>query len=419
MKKEQALIKTLIKIPKSVFLFCLLINLSISSVLSANTYAQSTILTVQMNNKSIKEVFNYIEKNSEFVFVYLDNVIDSRKAVDVNARNQPVTVILDQLFKDTDLTYKIDNRQILVKRKETVEPALPSAQQTIDISGVIKDDTGEPIIGANIVEKGTNNGVITDLDGRFNLKISQANAILVVSYIGYVSQEIPVGNQRSFTITLHASTENIEEVVVTALGIKRETKALGYSVQEVKGSSLTEARESNVLNSLSGKLAGVQISRSGNGEGGSSRIIIRGNNSIAGNNEPLVVVDGVPVNNFNSGSGSIDQWGGSDGGNGLSDINPDDIESISVLKGAAAAALYGARAGNGVLMITTKKGTKVKGLGITWNSNVMMETPLVKPKMQNQYGQGTNGTFDANSNYSWGAKMEGQMLKDWTGQERP
>lgn len=419
MKKEQALIKTLIKIPKSVFLFCLLINLSISGVLSANTYAQSTILTVQMNNKSIKEVFNYIEKNSEFVFVYLDNVIDSRKAVDVNARNQPVTVILDQLFKDTDLTYKIDNRQILVKRKETVEPALPSAQQTIDISGVIKDDTGEPIIGANIVEKGTNNGVITDLDGRFNLKISQANAILVVSYIGYVSQEIPVGNQRSFTITLHASTENIEEVVVTALGIKRETKALGYSVQEVKGSSLTEARESNVLNSLSGKLAGVQISRSGNGEGGSSRIIIRGNNSIAGNNEPLVVVDGVPVNNFNSGSGSIDQWGGSDGGNGLSDINPDDIESISVLKGAAAAALYGARAGNGVLMITTKKGTKVKGLGITWNSNVMMETPLVKPKMQNQYGQGTNGTFDANSNYSWGAKMEGQMLKDWTGQERP
>jgi len=419
MKKEHALIKTLTKIPKSVFFFCFLINLSISSVLAADTYAQSTILTLQMNNKPIKEVFNYIEKNSEFVFVYLDNVIDSRKVVDVNLHNQPITVILDELFKGTDLTYKIDNRQILVKRKETKESSFLSVQQTIDITGVVKDDVGEPVIGANILVKGTNNGVITDMEGRFSLKIPQANALLVVSYIGYISQEIQVGDKRSLTIILHPATEDLGEVVVTALGIKRETKALGYSVQEVKGGSLTEARESNVLNSLSGKLAGVQISRSGNGEGGSSRIIIRGNNSIAGNNEPLVVVDGVPVNNFNSGTSGIDQWGGSDGGNGLSDINPDDIESISVLKGAAAAALYGARAGNGVLMITTKKGSKVKGLGITWNSNVMMENPLVKPKMQNLYGQGTNGTFDANSNYSWGAKMEGQMLKDWTGQERP
>lgn len=419
MKKEHALIKTLTKIPKSVFFFCFLINLSISSVLAADTYAQSTILTLQMNNKPIKEVFNYIEKNSEFVFVYLDNVIDSRKVVDVNLHNQPITVILDELFKGTDLTYKIDNRQILVKRKEAKESSFLSVQQTIDITGVVKDDVGEPVIGANILVKGTNNGVITDMEGRFSLKIPQANALLIVSYIGYISQEIQVGDKRSLTIILHPATEDLGEVVVTALGIKRETKALGYSVQEVKGGSLTEARESNVLNSLSGKLAGVQISRSGNGEGGSSRIIIRGNNSIAGNNEPLVVVDGVPVNNFNSGTSGIDQWGGSDGGNGLSDINPDDIESISVLKGAAAAALYGARAGNGVLMITTKKGSKVKGLGITWNSNVMMENPLVKPKMQNLYGQGTNGTFDANSNYSWGAKMEGQMLKDWTGQERP
>lgn len=419
MKKEHALIKTLTKIPKSVFFFCFLINLSISSVLAADTYAQSTILTLQMNNKPIKEVFNYIEKNSEFVFVYLDNVIDSRKVVDVNLHNQPITVILDELFKGTDLTYKIDNRQILVKRKEAKESSFLSVQQTIDITGVVKDDVGEPVIGANILVKGTNNGVITDMEGRFSLKIPQTNTLLVVSYIGYISQEIQVGDKRSLTIILHPATEDLGEVVVTALGIKRETKALGYSVQEVKGGSLTEARESNVLNSLSGKLAGVQISRSGNGEGGSSRIIIRGNNSIAGNNEPLVVVDGVPVNNFNSGTSGIDQWGGSDGGNGLSDINPDDIESISVLKGAAAAALYGARAGNGVLMITTKKGSKVKGLGITWNSNVMMENPLVKPKMQNLYGQGTNGTFDANSNYSWGAKMEGQMLKDWTGQERP
>lgn len=420
MKKQPTLKETRIKIPPCVFLFCILINLSISSVLAGNRDAQSTTLTIRMNNKSMQEVFHYIEKNSEFIFVYLDNVIDSRQTVDVNAYRQPVTAILDQLFKDTDLTYQIDDRQILVRKKEARKAsALPTVQQAIPIIGLVQDDTGKPVIGANILVKGTSNGTITDLDGHFTLQIPQTNALLVVSYIGYVSQEVAVGDRRSFTITLHASTEDIGEVVVTALGIKRETKALGYSVQEVKGESLTEARETNVLNSLSGKLAGVQISRSGNGEGGSSRIVIRGNNSIAGNNEPLVVVDGIPVNNFNGGTAQIDQWGGSDGGNGLSDINPDDIESISVLKGAAAAALYGARAGNGVLMITTKKGSKAKGLGITLNSNVMMETPLVKPKMQNLYGQGTNGIFDANSNYSWGAKMEGQLLKDWTGRERP
>ena len=206
MKKEHALIKTLTKIPKSVFFFCFLINLSISSVLAADTYAQSTILTLQMNNKPIKEVFNYIEKNSEFVFVYLDNVIDSRKVVDVNLHNQPITVILDELFKGTDLTYKIDNRQILVKRKEAKESSFLSVQQTIDITGVVKDDVGEPVIGANILVKGTNNGVITDMEGRFSLKIPQANALLVVSYIGYISQEIQVGDKRSLTIILHTAT---------------------------------------------------------------------------------------------------------------------------------------------------------------------------------------------------------------------
>ena len=174
-------------------------------------------------------------------------------------------MILDQLFKGTDLTYKIDNRQILVKRKEAAISILPSVQQSIDISGVIKDDTGEPVIGANILVKGTNNGVITDPDGRFNLKISQANAILVVSYIGYLSQEIPVGEPAYLYYCITSFDRAYREVVVTALGIKRETKALGYAVQEVKGESLTEARENNVLNSLSGKLAGVQISRSGNG----------------------------------------------------------------------------------------------------------------------------------------------------------
>lgn len=417
MKNHHFIKESLTKIPKSVCLLCLSANLIATPAFAADTYAQSASLTVQMN-KSIKDVFSYIEKNSEFIFVYLDNTLDTRRIVNVDVRNQPVTTILDAMFKETNITYKIDNRQIII-RKGDVASVLPSVQQATEVTGVVKDNTGEPIIGANILVKGTSNGMITDMDGRFTIKVPSTNAVLVISYIGYATQEVSVNSRKLIDVTLVPTSENIDEVVVTALGLKRATKALGYSVQEVKGESLTEARESNVINSLSGKMAGVQVSRSGNGAGGSSRIVIRGNNSIAGNNEPLVVVDGVPVNNFNSGASGVDQWGGSDKGNGLSDINPDDIESISVLKGAAAAALYGARAGNGVLMITTKKGTKEKGLGITLNSNVMMETPLIKPEMQNAYGQGTNGAFDANSNYSWGPKMEGQSLKDWTGQERP
>ncbi|MEG0994182.1 MAG: SusC/RagA family TonB-linked outer membrane protein [Bacteroidales bacterium] len=295
-----------------------------------------------------------------------------------------------------------------------------SSQQTKVVRGVIKDNTGQPIIGANIVVKDTRVGIITDLDGRFSINVPSPNATLVISYIGYQTQEVKIKGNDNIDVTLEPETENLDEVVVTALGLKRSTKALGYAVQEVKGSSLTEARESNVINSLTGKLAGVQVSQSGNGGMGSSRIIIRGNNSLGGNNEPLVVVDGVPVNNFNGGQTSGGEWGHSDTGNGLADINPDDIESISVLKGAAAAALYGTRAGNGVLMITTKKGGSLsKGLGVTLNSNVMFERPLVKPEMQNQYGQGTNGVFDPDGNYSWGPKMDGSNITDWTTLSRP
>ncbi|WP_102407472.1 SusC/RagA family TonB-linked outer membrane protein [Parabacteroides bouchesdurhonensis] len=420
MKNHYLLKKRLPKIPKSVFIICLLASFSIANVFAANTYAQSTTLTVQLNNKTIKDVFNYIEKNSEFIFVYMDNTFDSRKVVDVSVQDQPVTAILDNLFQGTDVTYKIDNRQVIITRKEAATVTVaPSVQQEREVSGVIKDDTGEPIIGANILVKGTTTGMITDLDGKFTIKVPSQNATLVISYIGYKTQEIALNGRSIIDVTLEPTTENLEEVVVTALGLKRSTKALGYSVQELKGESLTEARESNVMNSLSGKMAGVQVSRSGNGGMGSSRIVIRGNNSLGGNNEPLVVVDGVPINNFNGGTEG-NEWSVSDSGNGLSDINPDNIESISVLKGAAAAALYGTRAGNGVLMITTKKGgDQAKGLGITLNSNVMMERPLIKPEMQNIYGQGTNGVYDPDGNYSWGPKMDGKNITDWTGQSRP
>ena len=283
---------------------------------------------------------------------------------------------------------------------------LNAQQQTRKAVGVVTDKTGEAIIGANVIVKGTTNGTITDMDGRFELDVPN-NATLQVSYIGFNTQEIVFTGQPSIEVQLVDDTQALDEVVVTALGIKREKKALGYSMSELKGESLTQTRDANVANALAGKVAGLQIKQNGTGVGGSSRIVIRGNNSITGNNQPLIVVDGVPIDNFSG--GTDDYWGNGnvDKGSGISDISPDDIESMSVLKGPAAAALYGSRAGNGVVMITTKKGSQNKGWGVSINSNFTAENPMQTPKFQDVYGQGIDGAFDNNKATSWGAVMDG------------
>ena len=283
---------------------------------------------------------------------------------------------------------------------------LNAQQQTRKAVGVVTDKTGEAIIGANVIVKGTTNGTITDMDGRFELDVPN-NATLQVSYIGFNTQEIVFTGQPSIEVQLVDDTQALDEVVVTALGIKREKKALGYSMSELKGESLTQTRDANVANALAGKVAGLQIKQNGTGVGGSSRIVIRGNNSITGNNQPLIVVDGVPIDNFSG--GTDDYWGNGnvDKGSGISDISPDDIESMSVLKGPAAAALYGSRAGNGVVMITTKKGSQNKGWGVSINSNFTAENPMQTPKFQDVYGQGIDGAFDNNKATSWGAAMDG------------
>lgn len=288
---------------------------------------------------------------------------------------------------------------------------LNAQQQTRQAVGVVTDKTGEPIIGANVIVKGTTNGTITDLDGNFKLDNVPMNATLQFSYIGFNTQDIQFTGQPSINIQLVDDTQALDEVVVTALGIKREKKALGYSMTELKADELTQTRDVNIANGLAGKVAGVQIKQSGTGAMGSTRIVIRGNNSIGGKNQPLVVVDGVPIDNSTGEGQSDDFWGNSkvDRGSGISDISPDDIESMSVLKGPAAAALYGSRAGNGVIMITTKKGALNKGVGITLNSNLTFDSPMQTPEFQNEYGQGTSGGFDNNSALSWGAKMDGSI----------
>ncbi len=288
-------------------------------------------------------------------------------------------------------------------------------QQTETCTGVVIDATGETVIGASVIVKGTTNGTITGIDGDFSLPGVKKGDIIQISFVGYQTVEIP-WDGKPMNVTLQDDTQTLQEVVVTALGIKREKKALGYAIQEVKGDALVASRESNLANALSGKISGVQVIRSSNGPGGSSKIQLRGANSVTGSNQPLIVVDGVPMDNF-TGADNADFYNPSlDMGNGLSDINPEDIESMSVLKGASAAALYGSRAGNGVILITTKKGSKREGLGITISGSVSAETIFMNPKMQKAFGQGNNGSYNAETSNSWGPAMGSTY--SWNGQER-
>ncbi|WP_455637508.1 SusC/RagA family TonB-linked outer membrane protein [Parabacteroides sp.] len=296
----------------------------------------------------------------------------------------------------------------------TAEPRTSISQQNGKVTGTVEDDFG-PVAGASVVVKGTTNGNITDMDGNFTLEGVKNGDIIQISFIGYTTQEIQYTGQSTISIKLAEDTQKLDEVVVTALGIKREKKALGYAMQELKGDDLVNAREPNVANALSGKVSGVQIIRSSNGPGASSKIQLRGSNSVTGLNQPLIVVDGIPMDNFTGGSNN-DYWNPSaDMGNGLSDINPEDIASMSVLKGASAAALYGSRAGNGVILITTKTGKKSDGLGITISGSVSAETIFMNPKMQDSFGQGTLGVYDALKSTSWGPKIAGQSYERWDG----
>ncbi|GET20048.1 SusC/RagA family TonB-linked outer membrane protein [Prolixibacter denitrificans] len=274
--------------------------------------------------------------------------------------------------------------------------------QTREISGLVtSSEDGSSIPGASVVVKGTTLGTITDMDGKFTLKVPENAAALTVTFVGMKSQEIPLTSQSTYTIKLEPENVAVDEVVVTALGISREKKSLGYAVQKVSGDDLSTVKTDNFANLLSGRAAGVQIKANGN-MGGSTNVVIRGNASLTGNNQALFVVDGIPINNSTTNnSGQTTGRSGYDYGNAASDINPDDIESISVLKGAAATALYGSRAANGVIMITTKSGKKNKrGVGVSISSNVTVGTidKSTFPKYQHNYGGGY-GPYYSDGNY--------------------
>ena len=289
-------------------------------------------------------------------------------------------------------------------------------QSKIKITGTVVDQAGIPIIGANITVKNqTGTGTITDIDGRFTLEVP-ANSTLSISYIGYKNQEIRITSSKPLTIKLQDDAEVLDEVVVTALGIKREKKMLGYAVQEIKSDQLNKTGDPSVTSALQGKVAGLQMNTAGTGLGGSTKITIRGNSSLSDNNQPLWIIDGVPFSDNNSSDASY--YGGVDRGGASVDINPDDIETISVLKGPNAAALYGSRAGNGVILITTKKGSKKEGFGVRYSGNFTWSTVAETLKMQERYGQGTDGVYNKAASSSWGSELDGHMVEAWNGEQR-
>ncbi len=301
--------------------------------------------------------------------------------------------------------------------------------QNITLSGTVTDPSGEPIPGVNIVIEGIQSGTSTDFDGKFSLAV-KPNDVLIFSSLGYETVKKKVTGPGTMNVVLKEAADQLDKVVVTAMGITREKKSLGYAIQEVKGNEIEKNNSTNMIDAFSGKIAGVQIQSTGN-IGGSTRILLRGATSLTGNNQPLFVVDGVPIDNSNFGSfsqayGARDDINGNvDYGNAAQDINPDDIESISVLKGPNAAALYGSRASNGVILITTKSAKK-KGIGLTVSQTVATENAYDFPPLQNIYGGGQSLTFtnfDANgypiqnvqTDESWGPRLDGQLVRQWDG----
>jgi TonB-dependent SusC/RagA subfamily outer membrane receptor len=269
------------------------------------------------------------------------------------------------------------------------------------IKGIVKDETGQPLAGVTVTIKGSLKSILTDAEGRFTLAASKGD-VLVFSYVGHNGKEIYITDNGEIVVELTNNNKNLSEVVVTALGIKRSAKSLTYSTQQIGGAELTTAKTDNLMNSLNGKIAGVTISPSASGIGGSVKVTLRGSRSTGGNNQPLYVIDGVPISNDGNPFGqpmSSTYGGNPEGGDGISNLNPEDIESMTVLKGASAAALYGSQAANGVIVINTKKGRAGK-TSINLNSSASIDKNAYLPKFQSDYGQTSAGAVD-----SWGPKI--------------
>ncbi len=418
-----------LRIMKLLILFVLVGTLQ----LSANVYSQSKV-NLNLKDVSIKQLLEEIEKQTDVTFIYSDSNIDVNKGVSVKADNQSLEELLASVFQNSGVRYSMIENHIVLSAVAKDKHAFQ--QQTLKVTGKVIDINGEPLPGVNVYEK-TNpqHGVITGIDGTYSIEVDDADDVLVFSYIGFDDQEVVAGGSRVINITLIEETTGLDEVVVTALGVTRQEKSLGYAFTKVDGEELAKVNAVNPVASLQGKSAGIQIDNIGASVVSSPRISIRGNSTFNGNNQPLLVVDGVII------EGGTES-GRTDWGNGFKTINSMDVESMNVLRGAAATALYGSQALNGVVLITTKsgKGLKRKGLNVEVNSNTSWGILRPPFEFQNEYGAGdyagANSTLSnkyyttqefqknsdnqnilANSQMNWGPRMEGQSVIDYVGDE--
>ncbi len=358
-------------------------------------------ITLNSSKTQLRTIIQKIKQQTKYEF-FLDDRLASTTVPAIKVNNASIQEVLSRLLAGKDVTYRIEDGVVYLKRKEDREQATPKPQQpkgkatARKVSGTIRDEHGEPLIGATVSVVGTNQKAITDIDGNYVITTDSSNPVLLVSYIGYQDKELHV-NGNNADLTLLPDAKSLNEVVVTALGIKREQKALSYNVQQVKGDELTKVKSTNFMNSLSGKVAGVTINASSAGAGGATKVVMRGPKSISQSNAALYVVDGVPINNTSSGSVDGGVYSAQPGSEGIADINPDDIESISVLSGPAAAALYGSAAAQGVIMITTKKGAEGK-VKVTISNSSQFSNPFVMPEFQNEYVNAPGSIL------SWGNK---------------
>ena len=366
-------------------------------LLGMNAGAMAQNVQMKLGKVSVKQAIATLKDKSGYSFVYEMNDLDLNKKVDVNATT--LSESIQQILNGQQVNYEIKGNTVIVKHQGVTKDQKENATHTV--SGIVKDENGLPIIGATVKVRGAQMGVVTDIDGKFSLKTS-VGSVLTVSYIGYKTQDIKVQEGGSLNIKLEPESKQLNEVVVTALGIKRSQKALSYNVQQVTSDELIRNKDANFINSLAGKVAGVNINTSSAGVGGASKVVMRGAKAIEQSSNALYVIDGVPMFNLGQEGGKGFESSGTT--EAIADINPEDIESMSVLTGAAAAALYGSRAANGAIVITTKKG-KIGHTEVTFSQNTEFLSAFRLPEFQNRYGTGSQLSSVEVADKSWGKRL--------------
>ena len=361
--------------------------------------AQSVPVTLRVSDAPLEQVLSAIEKQTTYLFVY-DKNVDVACRVSIDVKDTPLNNVLNTLFQSSDIAYAVENTSIVLSQKA------PAAQpgQPVTVTGKVVDASGMPVIGAAVIIKGTTIGTSTGVDGDFSLQVPppSADAVLEINYLGYEPIAQAVGSRTNITFTLRESAVDVDAVVVTALGIKRSEKALSYNVQQVNSEDIVANKDVNFINSLSGKVAGVTINSSSGGVGSASRVVMRGQKSISQTSNALYVIDGVPM--FTTARDGGTEFASQGTTDPIADINPEDIESMSVLNGAAAAALYGSDAANGAIVVTTKRG-KAGYTSVTVSSSTEVMSPFILPDFQNRYGTGDLNSTESSFVRSWGNRL--------------